>query len=274
VNLLTIRARTIRYDSGPAVLHDVVLDVREAESIAVLGGNGAGKTALLSWICGALPDGDGTRLLGARRIGRARDAVHAGVALVVQNPDDQLLRPTVREDVRLGPQNLGLAAEEIASRTDSSLRALGLTTLADRDVESLSFGEQKRACLAGALAMSPKLLLLDEPTAGLDPAAELQFCETLRELTASGTALIAATHAVDLVPRFADRVVVLGEGRVLADGPCRDVLRDEALLARTHLRRPWPVELWARAAPHLGSSSHESPMTMEEVVARLASASS
>ena len=122
------------------------------------------------------------------------------MALVVQNPDDQLLRPTVREDVRLGPHNLGLSAEEIANRTEASLNTLGLASLGARDVESLSFGEQKRACLAGALAMSPRLLLLDEPTAGLDPAGELEFCETLSELVENGTALIAATHAVDLVP--------------------------------------------------------------------------
>lgn len=268
--MLSVRAAAIRYHSGPVVLRDVALDVREGESIAVLGGNGAGKTALLSWICGALPEEGGTRSLGARRIASPRDAVHAGMALVVQNPDDQLLRPTVREDVRLGPHNLGLSAEEIARRTEASLSTLRLTALAERDVESLSFGEQKRACLAGALAMSPKLLLLDEPTAGLDPAGELELCETLRNLGRNGTALLAATHAVDLVPRFADRVVVLGEGRVLADGPCREVLRDGALLARARLRRPWPVEVWARAA-HLGSSG-ESPMTMEEVVAHLTAA--
>jgi cobalt/nickel transport system ATP-binding protein len=272
VTLLSIRASSIRYSGGPVVLRDVALDVREGESIAVLGGNGAGKTALLSWICGALPGEGAIRSLGARRIRSMRDAVHAGMALVVQNPDDQLLRPTVREDVRLGPHNLGLPAEEITRRTEASLSALRLTTLAARDVESLSFGEQKRACIAGALAMSPKLLLLDEPTAGLDPAGELEFCDTLRELCRNGTALIAATHAVDLVPRFAERVVVLGEGRVLADGPCREVLRDHALLARSHLRRPWPAELWARAASHLGTSN-EIPMTMEEIVARLTRAS-
>ncbi|HVW30576.1 MAG TPA: ABC transporter ATP-binding protein [Polyangiaceae bacterium] len=263
--LLTVRAPAIRYGTGPVVLRDVSLEMHEGESIAVLGGNGAGKTALLSFICGALPAEGGARTLSGTSIRSPRDAVHAGVALVVQNPDDQLLRATVREDVGLGPENLGLSTTEVAKRTESALTTLRLATFADRDVESLSFGEQKRACLAGALAMMPKLLLLDEPTAGLDPAGELEFCDTLRALGETGTGLIAATHAVDLVPRFAKRVLVLGEGRVLADGPCRSVLRDEALLARARLRRPWPAELWARAAVHKATNG-DSPMTMEEVL--------
>ena len=95
--------------------------------------------------------------------------------------------------------------------------------------------------------MRPALLLLDEPTAGLDPLAEHNLCGVLRELTQNGTTLVVATHAVDLVPHFATRVVLLGEGRVLADGPCREVLSQTELLARARVRRPWPVELWARA---------------------------
>jgi cobalt/nickel transport system ATP-binding protein len=141
-----------------------------------------------------------------------------------------------------------------------------LAALADRAVEALSFGEQRRACLAGILAMSPRLLLLDEPTAGLDPTGELLLVELLRALAGAGATLVAATHAVDLVPLFADRVVLLGHGRVLADGPVREIFGDEALLARAALRAPTATRLW-RALARDGDASGPVPLTIEEVTA-------
>jgi cobalt/nickel transport system ATP-binding protein len=273
VTVLDLETAAIGYAASSPVLHDVQLSVARGESVAVLGGNGAGKTALLHWIAGALPRAGGRCVVSGRIVDSPRAAVAAGIGLVVQDPDDQLLGTTVRDDVELGPQNLGLPRAEIERRTCEALATVGMTALAHRAVETLSFGERKRTALAGVLAMRPALLLLDEPTAGLDPVAELALCATLRALTEQGTTLLAATHAVDLVPRFATRVVVLGEARVLGDGPSRDVLAREDLLARARVRRPWPVELWSRAL-ELQHGAPAIPLTLEEVLTCLTPASS
>lgn len=272
MTVLSVDAPVIGYAKGPPALRGVRIRADRVESVAVLGGNGAGKSALLSWIAGVLPRAGGVCRVSGRSIDSPRDAVRAGVGLVVQEPDDQLLGATVREDVEFGPRNLRLAHGEISERVTSALDVVGITALSERDVASLSFGERKRVCLAGVLSMAPALILLDEPTAGLDPAGELTFCATLRGLARGGVTLLVATHAVDLVPHFATRVIVLGEGRVLADGPCREVLREDALLARARVRRPWPVELWARAEGAFADGPGV-PLTMEEVVSCLNSAS-
>jgi cobalt/nickel transport system ATP-binding protein len=191
--------------------------------------------------------------------------------LLVQDPLDQLLGTTLAQDTRIGPRNLGLSASECDARVAEALASVGLSALAEREIETLSLGEQKRAALAGVLAMRPRVLLLDEPTAGLDPHAESALCELLRAQRAAGHTLLVATHAVDLVPYFATRVVLLAEGRVLAQGSCREVLVQDSLLARARVRRPWPAELWARA---LCERCPEAPLTLEEVLSQLAIVSS
>lgn len=270
MSALDMCAPEIAYGSGSPVLRDVALQVGVGEVVAVLGGNGAGKTALLRWIAGLLPRRGGHCLVDGVQVRTPREAVARSVGLVVQDPNDQLLGATVREDVELGPRNLGLSPTRRARRVDAAIATVGLTSLADRDIETLSLGERKRASLAGVLAMSPRLLLLDEPTAGLDPEAERALCETLRGLSAAGITLLVATHAIDLVPRFATRALVLAEGRVLADGACREVLVKHDLLVRARLRCPWPVEVWNHA---LKGRVPEATLTMEEVLPCLTTAS-
>jgi cobalt/nickel transport system ATP-binding protein len=270
VSWLALDAPQIGYQSESAVLRDVQLRVAQGEALALLGGNGAGKTALLRYLAGLLPHAAGSCSVGGRRIARPSHAVAAGIGLMVQDPDDQLLATTLERDVAIGPKNLRLPPAECAARVERALRAVGLTALAAREIETLSAGERKRAALAGVLAMEPALLLLDEPTAGLDPKAERDLCETLRAQREAGRTLIVATHAIDLVPYFATRVVVLSQGRILADGPCRDILQRRELLAQAQLRQPWPVELWERA---LGAAhGPPTPLTMEELLAQLEAA--
>ena len=270
MSALELVAPEIAYGHGAPVLSAVALRVGVGEVVAVLGGNGAGKTALLRWIAGLLPRRGGSCRIGGVEVRSARQAVAQSVGLVVQDPNDQLLGATVREDVELGPRNLGLLPTERGERVERALAAVGISALAEREIETLSLGERKRASLAGVLAMAPRVLLLDEPTAGLDPEGERALCETLRALAASGITQIVATHAIDLVPRFASRALVLAEGRVLADGACEDVLLRNDLLERARLRRPWPVELWARA---LQDRVSKVTMTMEEVLPCLTTAS-
>ncbi|AUX39154.1 cobalt ABC transporter ATP-binding protein [Sorangium cellulosum] len=266
---IALRATGIGYPGRAAVLRDVHLDVAEGESVAVLGGNGAGKTALLRALVGLLPTPGGRVELSGRRVASPSDAVAAGAALVLQDPDDQLLGATLLDDVLFGPRNLGLPDAEARRRAEAALSAVHIAHLADRAIEALSFGERKRACIAGMLAMQPRVLLLDEPTAGLDPAGELALCATLRALSErQGATLVIATHAVDLVPLFAGRAILLGDGRILADGPPREVFARGELLERARLRRPWVAELWTRMAPPPAPGrAADLPLTLEEALA-------
>jgi cobalt/nickel transport system ATP-binding protein len=217
------------------VLRDLSLRVGAGERVAVVGGNGAGKTTLLRALMGLHPV-DGTLTVDGRRIGRAEDAVAAGVGLVFQNPDDQLFGATVGEDVRFGPRNQRLDVREVDRRADAAMAELGVGALATRPIEELSFGEKKRACLAGVLAMRPRLLLLDEPSSGLDPLGEESLLELLRAIDAT---LIVATHAVDLVPRLCTRVIVLARGAIASDGTPREVFARTDELRAANLRAPW-----------------------------------
>ena len=175
---IALRAPSIGYPGREAVLRGVRLDVAEGESVAVRGGNGAGKTALLRALVGLLPTPGGRVELSGRRVASPSDAVAAGAALVLQDPDDQLLGATLLDDVLFGPRNLGLPAPEARRRAEAALSAVQIEHLADRAIEALSFGERKRACIAGMLAMQLRGYRGTLPVAdrrASAPAANLAF---------------------------------------------------------------------------------------------------
>jgi cobalt/nickel transport system ATP-binding protein len=263
---LALRAAALGHCPKAPALRSLHLEVAPGERVALLGGNGAGKTTVLKAAVGLLPARGGELRLFGRPIRAPRDAVLAGAGLLFQDPSEQLFGATVLDDVASGPANQGCPAGQALDRAREALSKVGLAALAERPIEALSFGEQRRACLAGILAMSPRLLLLDEPTAGLDPAGERAMVELLSSLSSAGATLVAATHAVDLVPLFADRVLLLGENRVLADGPTREVFSDDALLARAFVRAPVATRLW-RAQLGRRAPSGPVPLTVEEVAA-------
>lgn len=227
-------------DTGPA-LSGVDVRVHTGGLLAVLGPNGGGKTTLLRLLSGGLlPDRGAVLLDGAPPPAgrRGRDLLRRRVQMVYQDPDDQLFSATVGQDVSFGPLNLGLPAEQVRERVEWALDALGVAGLADRPTHLLSYGQRKRVVLAGAMAMRPDVLLLDEPTAGLDPAGVAELVATLDGLRARGTALVVSTHDLDLVHGWADRALVLDRA-VLASGPVQEVLTDTGLSARARLRPAW-----------------------------------
>jgi cobalt/nickel transport system ATP-binding protein len=270
VPAFSIECAALGYPGARPALENVQLRLHAGERVALLGGNGAGKTALLQTLVGLLPPQSGrVQIAGQDVTGSATHAVEAGAGLVFQNPDDQLFGTTVWEDALFGPDNQGHAPSESARRVEHALRQLGVLELRDRPIEALSFGEKKRACLAGVLAMQPSLLLLDEPTAGLDPEGELGFLELIASTTGPGRAtLLLATHAVDLVPLFADRVILIADRRIVADAPPREVFRESALLRSARVRAPWVAELWLRMREAAGSSDDEVPLTLNEAMSR------
>ncbi|MFC7328431.1 energy-coupling factor ABC transporter ATP-binding protein [Marinactinospora rubrisoli] len=251
------------------VFSGVTVEVPAGSVLAVLGPNGGGKTTLLRLLAGSLtPDAgrvvlDGTEVRPTRRgVGELRRRVQ----LVFQDPDDQLFSASVAQDVSFGPLNQGRPEPEVRERVAWALAALEIADLADRPTHLLSYGQRKRVVLAGALAMRPDVLVLDEPTAGLDPEGVEALLATLGGLRAAGTTLVISTHDVDLAHRWADHAVLL-DRRVLAAGPARAVLTDPALLSAARLRPAWGPAVGAalRAAGAVPATAPD-PATPGEVI--------
>jgi cobalt/nickel transport system ATP-binding protein len=185
---------------------------------------------------------DGTRLAYSRRALRAH---RQEVQLVLQDPDDQLFSASVAQDVSFGPLNLGLDEAAVRERVDEALRLLAVDALAARPTHHLSYGERKRVAIAGAVAMRPCVLLLDEPTAGLDPSAVAETLAALARLQEHDSTVVMSTHDVNLALRWADEVAVVVD-RAVVQGSPEEILGDDALLARARLGRPWALTLGAR----------------------------
>jgi cobalt/nickel transport system ATP-binding protein len=194
---------------------------------AVLGRNGSGKTTLFSLLNGLKRPQKGAILFDGVPVRYDRQGLlnlRQSVGMVFQDPDSQLFSACIYEDISFGPLNLGLPEVEVRKRVDLALQQMKLAGLEQRPTHSLSFGQKKRACIAGVLAMQPQLLVLDEPFAGLDPAMAAEFMTILDELHDSGTTLVIATHDLDLAYAWADDAVILHEGKLLAQGSAPELL--------------------------------------------------
>lgn len=211
-----------RYPDGHEALHDLSFELTHGEKAALVGANGAGKTTLLLHTDGLLLPTAGQVVVGGIPITRRTlPTIRRTVGYLFQQPDDQLFMPTVEEDVAFGPANMGLDDAEIERRVAEALAAVGATELRHRAPGHLSGGEKKRVAIATVLAMEPSILVMDEPTASLDPQARRQLLDLIR--TFRHTMLIA-THDVELVRELCTRTLVLDRGTLVADGPTREVL--------------------------------------------------
>ncbi len=238
----------VGYDRGPRVLDGAAISLPAGRRLAVLGANGSGKTTLLRCLSGALRPLAGEVTVDGHRLEHTRRGLRAHrqeVQLVLQDPDDQLFSASVAQDVSFGPVNLGLDDGTVRARVAEALRLLAVEHLAERPTHQLSFGERKRVAIAGAVAMRPCVLLLDEPTAGLDPSAVAEALAALARLEESDSTVVMSTHDVDLALRWADEVAVVVDRAVVQGSPA-DVLGDDVLLARARLHRPWALTVGAR----------------------------
>ena len=225
------------FPDGTRALVGVDLVVERGQRVAILGPNGSGKTTLALHLIGALDREAGTVTVTGLDAGGATLAeVRRRVGFVFQDPDDQLLLPTVAADVAFGPSNLGLAADEVTARVAAALHVVGLTDLAARAPQHLSLGERRRAALAGVLAVHPELLVLDEPSANLDPAARRDLVDIVRGLDVT---TVVVTHDLSLALELCPRAVVLDQGVVAADGPTRLLLSNPGLMAAHGLDLPY-----------------------------------
>jgi cobalt/nickel transport system ATP-binding protein len=242
---LSADIKAFRYTDGTVALADVRLDVKAGEFCGLLGANGSGKTTLLKIMDGLIRDYQGRMLLDDSDILKLhpRD-IYRKMGLVFQNPDDQLFASSVFEDVAFGPRNMGFDEATVAEKVATALEQVEMASLSGKNIHHLSYGQKKRVCIAGLLAMGHGILLLDEPTAGLDPMGEQRMMELLTRLNRdSGVTIVMATHSVDLVPLFLDRLHILSRGKVVRGGSPEEVFTAPAEMAEVKLRLPHIAEL-------------------------------
>lgn len=270
--LLAAHDVTFGYLSGRPVLAGADLRIAAGRRLAVLGPNGGGKTTLFRLLAGALRPTSGRILRDGDPISYSRRGLitlRQAVQVVLQDPDDQIFAASVFSDVSFGPLNLGLPKDEVVERVEDALRRLRISHLRSEPPHLLSFGQRKRVTIAGAVALRPAVLILDEPSAGLDPDGVEALLDTLGVLHEAATTVVLSTHDVDLACRWADDVAIVTDGQVRA-GPADAMLADHDLLARSGLRPAWAPavrELLTRAGL---DSTGPGPRTANELLRILA----
>ncbi|MBX3066837.1 MAG: ABC transporter ATP-binding protein [Anaerolineae bacterium] len=234
--IISVQQLTYRYPDGHLALDRLSFDITAGEKVALIGPNGAGKSTLLLHLNGVLRGTTGRIVINALPLEDANvRQIRAQVGLVFQNPDDQLFSPRVAEDVAFGPLNMGLSPAEVKIRVDRALAAVGLGDYGDRLSFHLSGGEKKRVAIATVLSMEPSILLLDEPSSGLDPRTRRSLIELLasfREQT-----MLISTHDMRLAYALCQRAIILDGGKIAADGGI-DLLHDQALMEQHGLETP------------------------------------
>lgn len=226
-------------------LKNIYFELLKGEAIALLGASGSGKTTLLKVIDGLYKNYEGQILLDGDELKKLHPReIYKKMGLLFQNPEEQLFAETVEEDVAFGPRNMGFGEEKIRESVTYALKLVNLSGFEKRPLHKLSFGEKKRVALAGLLAMGHSILLLDEPTLGLDPLLEASFLELLLNLKERGYSIIMATHNVDMVPIFADKVLIIKNGAMVLYGNTREILGNSKDLYRYNLRPPIITDLF------------------------------
>lgn len=263
---LSLKGAGYGYVAGRFKLRDITLSIKSGEFVGILGSNGSGKTTLLNLMDGMHKSYEGSVKLDGKEISRLSPKdIYRHVGLVFQNPDAQLFGSTVREDVSFGPLNMGFAEPEIMERVDYALDAVDMSGYGDYSINHLSYGQKKRICIAGLLAMGHGILLLDEPTAGLDPMGEYRMMNLLMSLnTDKGVTIVMASHSVDLIPLFLSKLYILSSGRVKRSGTPEEIFTAPAEMKEVKLRLPHIAELIWKLREEDSVSFKKLPLTVGE----------
>ena len=236
------------YPDGTSALQDINIEINEGERVAIVGSNGAGKSTLFAHFNGIIKPSVGLIKIDEKpAVYDKKDLlkIRQKVGIVFQNPDDQLFAPTVIEDVAFGPMNLGLSDDEVEERVEEALKMVGMLGLEKKAPHHLSGGQKKRVAIAGILAMRPEIMVLDEPTTGLDPKGVEQVLKILYKLNHEEMTIIIASHDVEMVIQFADKIFVLHNGEIIGQGTPEEIFNNLEMLKKAHLRPPKSAELLA-----------------------------
>lgn len=254
-HIIEVKGLQHTYPDGTTALRDISFRITHGESVGIIGANGAGKSTLLLHLNGYLAPSAGEIRVGDFPLTKSTlPEIRRTVGMVFQDPDDQLFMPTVFDDVAFGPLNLGLSSDEVERRVREALEQVGAAHLVNKPPYHLSGGEKKRVAIATVLSMSPAILVMDEPTSGLDPYARRRLMALLKDFHHTK---IFTSHDLDMVIDLCERTIVLHGGEVRADGPTREIFRNEDLLVECHLEKPLSMQgcpICGRPADRLASS--------------------
>lgn len=234
------------YPDGTQALKNINIEIEKGEKVAIIGPNGAGKSTLFSHFNGLTEPTSGCVKIEDKPISFEKDEllkVRQKVGIVFQDPNDQLFAPTVKEDIAFGPMNLGLSYDEVEKRVEDALKMVGMENYEDKTPHHLSGGQQKRIAIAGIIAMKPELMILDEPTAGLDPDGVEKVLNIMNQLNEEGMTLILSSHDIDMISKYADKIFVLYNGEIIESGNKNKIFSDMELLKKAHLRTPITTEI-------------------------------
>lgn len=234
------------YPDGTRALKNINIKIEKGEKVAIIGPNGAGKSTLFSHFNGLTEPTSGCVKIEGKPISFEKDEllkVRQKVGIVFQDPNDQLFAPTVKEDIAFGPMNLGLSYDEVEKRVEDALKMVGMENYEDKTPHHLSGGQQKRIAIAGIIAMKPELMILDEPTAGLDPDGVEKVLNIMNQLNEEGMTLIISSHDIDMISKYADKIFVLYNGEIIESGNKNKIFSDMELLKKAHLRTPITTEI-------------------------------
>ena len=257
------------YEDGTVALDHISLKAQKGKITGILGANGAGKSTLFLNLNGVLNPSSGQVLLDGAPVRRDRKGIaelRRRVGIVFQDPDDQLFSADVYRDISFGAVNLGLPEDEVRRRVEQAMERTGVSALRDKPTHALSFGQKKRVAIAGVLVMEPEVLILDEPTAGLDPHGVSELMRLLSQLRDSlNMTILLATHDMDVVPISCDYAYLLGQGRVLLEGTPGELFAKPEVLRANQLRLPRMAHLMEILREHDGLDTDVSAATISEV---------
>ena len=265
--MLKVKNIKYSYNTKYQALKGVSLKINKGEMVALLGKNGAGKSTLFLHLNGIYEPDEGQVFIDGEELKYDKKSLlkfRQKVGIVFQNPDDQIFAPTVEEDVAFGPLNLGLEMEEVQDRVTEALKRVGMEGFEKTAPHHLSGGQKKRVAIAGILAMKPEIMVLDEPTAGLDPQGVTNLSKLLNELNDEGITIIISTHEVDLVPNYANRVFVLVDGLLIDEGTPKEIFSRPEILKKANLKVPIVTELFQELEAEGFDMENDYPLTVEE----------